>query len=450
MKYGLAWIRQAICRLHLEKILLRDHATWEMTEILYRRQNPENMFWNIWCKRIFTILLLLVLTVIVAIFCQSRDTSEKVVTQGEIIEREDAAKTVHFGVEADTEEGLVQEEVTLRVAERKFTEKECQDIEKKVDSYIKETLCGENTSLDQVVSPLCFPDTVPGTKIQIRWQREEKYIDEKGNILYTLLPKEGAEIIVSAVASWNNWEKEYYFRIFLMKAELPLTEELRSEIRASVETAVLSQSTEQEIHLPKTVSGRKVRYINLQEPKDFSAVYAMIGIMLLLPFFWKRKQKEAMERREEELELDYPELVNKIMLLLSAGLTVRGSFERMDFQYRLKRKEGGSRRYVYEEVCVCCQEMKNGMTEARAIENFGKRCRQMSYLRLASLLNQNIRKGAEGLTELLETEAMEAFEKRKEAVKQMGEKAGTKLLFPMILMLGIVMAIIIVPAFMTM
>lgn len=450
MKHVLAWIRYVICRLHLEKIFLRDRGTWEMAEVLYRRQNPENMFWNIWCRRILTMILLLLITVIFVVFCLSQDRSEKVVTQGGIIEREDAAKTVHFGVEADTEEGLVQEEVTLRVAERKFTEKECQDIEKKADAYIKETLRGENTSLDQVVSPLCFPDTVPGTEIRICWQREEKYVDEKGNILCAMLPKEGAEIVVSAVASWNNWEKEYYFRVFLMKSELPLTEELRSEIRASVETAVISQSTEQQIHLPKTVSGRKVRYVNLQKPKNFSPVYAMIGMIILLPFFWKRKQKEAMEHREEELELDYPELVNKIMLLLSAGLTVRGSFERIDLQYRLKRKEGGNRRYVYEEVCVCCQEMKNGMTEAKAIENFGKRCRQMSYLRLASLLNQNIRKGAEGLTQLLETEAMEAFEKRKEAVKQMGEKAGTKLLFPMILMLGIVMAIIIIPAFMTM
>ena len=45
---------------------------------------------------------------------------------------------------------------------------------------------------------------------------------------------------------------------------------------------------------------------------------------------------------------------------------------------------------------------------------------------------------------------MEAFEKRKETVKRMGETAGTKLLLPMMLMLGVVMVIILVPAFMTM
>lgn len=66
------------------------------------------------------------------------------------------------------------------------------------------------------------------------------------------------------------------------------------------------------------------------------------------------------------------------------------------------------------------------------------------------MMNQNIRKGSEGLIQLLEVEAIEAFEKRKEQVKVMGETAGTKLLLPMILMLGVVMVIIVIPAFMTM
>ena len=38
---------------------------------------------------------------------------------------------------------------------------------------------------------------------------------------------------------------------------------------------------------------------------------------------------------------------------------------------------------------------------------------------------------------------MEAMEQRKERVLQLGEKAGTKLLFPMMLLFGIVMAIVI-------
>ena len=67
----------------------------------------------------------------------------------------------------------------------------------------------------------------------------------------------------------------------------------------------------------------------------------------------------------------------------------------------------------------------------------------------ASIVSQNVKKGAQGLLEILEKESLEALEQRKALALAQGEKMGTKLLFPMILMLGLVMAMIMVPAFMS-
>ena len=47
---------------------------------------------------------------------------------------------------------------------------------------------------------------------------------------------------------------------------------------------------------------------------------------------------------------------------------------------------------------------------------------------------------------MLEQETENALEERKALAKKLGEEAGTKLLLPMMLMLGIVIAIIMVPA----
>jgi len=60
---------------------------------------------------------------------------------------------------------------------------------------------------------------------------------------------------------------------------------------------------------------------------------------------------------------------------------------------------------------------------------------------------QNLQKGAKGALQLLEQEAMTAFAERKEAAKRKGEEAGTKLLLPMFGLLGIVLVIVMVPAF---
>ena len=46
-------------------------------------------------------------------------------------------------------------------------------------------------------------------------------------------------------------------------------------------------------------------------------------------------------------------------------------------------------------------------------------------------MSQNLRKGTRGLTELLEREAEDAFEQRKNLAKKAGEEAGTKLMIPL-------------------
>ena len=75
--------------------------------------------------------------------------------------------------------------------------------------------------------------------------------------------------------------------------------------------------------------------------------------------------------------------------------------------------------------------------------------RVKAYRKLAALLTQNLRKGSKGLSELLRTEADQAFEERKAAAKKRGEEAGTKLLLPMFMMLSMVLLIVIVPAFLS-
>ena len=51
--------------------------------------------------------------------------------------------------------------------------------------------------------------------------------------------------------------------------------------------------------------------------------------------------------------------------------------------------------------------------------------------------------------EKLEKEALEAWDERKRKARVLGETAATKLLVPMVMMLAVVMAIIMIPAFLS-
>ena len=102
---------------------------------------------------------------------------------------------------------------------------------------------------------------------------------------------------------------------------------------------------------------------------------------------------------------------------------------------------------MYEEILLVCRELDNGISEGAAYTNFGKRCRSWHYSKLSTLLVSNIKKGNSELLKALQEEADRSFEERRSIARQMGEEAGTKLLLPMMIMLGVTLVIIMIPAY---
>ena len=72
-------------------------------------------------------------------------------------------------------------------------------------------------------------------------------------------------------------------------------------------------------------------------------------------------------------------------------------------------------------MTVACNEMKSGISEAKAYERFGRRCEHTCYIRLGTILSGSLQKSSEGMTKLLLDEAAEAMEDRRQLAKKMGE-----------------------------
>jgi pilus assembly protein TadC len=187
-----------------------------------------------------------------------------------------------------------------------------------------------------------------------------------------------------------------------------------------------------------------------EEQDNSGTVLLFLGIIFALAVWigLDRELDRRMKKRKEQLLLDYPELINKFTLLVNAGMTVRQAFQKITEDYCSKSKEGLNKRYAYEEMLITVSELKLGVPENIAYEQYGRRIGLISYIKFSSLITQNLKKGTKGFTELLLMEAAEAFEERKETAKRLGEEAGTKLLIPMSLLLILVFLIIMIPAFM--
>ena len=195
-------------------------------------------------------------------------------------------------------------------------------------------------------------------------------------------------------------------------------------------------------YLPSSWNGKNLEWKtpydntgNLLAAMTMAAAFAIIVMTA-------REEQSARAKRYEELMMDYPGLIMKFTLLVQAGMTVRNAFRKMTVDYKRKNEK----RAAYEELVTACNEMESGISEMEAYRRFGERCGHVKYKTFATLLIQNLQKGSRQMGEMLEKESVEAWDDRKRKAKVLGEAATTKLLLPMVLMLGVVMAIIMLPA----
>ena len=242
------------------------------------------------------------------------------------------------------------------------------------------------------------------------------------------------------------YEQEYVFSFMIVPPEFTKEEQLLNDIESAV-TAEGNRQGETYFQLPQKVDGVSLKW---EEPKQHLLVKVLffeIVIVVLLYFVEQEKKKTKEKERQDQMHLDYAEFVNKLLILLGSGMSLKQSLNRISARYFDKRQKNQTKeRYLYEELLITNHEIEDGESERLAYQKFGERIGLNCYNRLIRILIQNLRTGSRGICELLGQEATVALEERKALARKLGEEAGTKMLLPLIMMLGIVIAIIMVPA----
>lgn len=161
--------------------------------------------------------------------------------------------------------------------------------------------------------------------------------------------------------------------------------------------------------------------------------------LCVIPFVMDRELGGKIERRREQILLEFPEFINKLILLVNAGATIPKAWEKIV-------AESQSSSPLFRELRICSAEIQAGKPEAVAYEEFARRCRIKEVIKFVSVIILNLRKGGSEVVPVLRAQADECWEARKAAARRLGEKASSKLLFPMaIMLLGIIM-IVALPA----
>ena len=341
--------------------------------------------------------------------------------------------------------------VAIEVAPRQYTAEELQAEFTRAKQYVKENYLGQNETADHVTQDLFLMNSLEDSVIQIEWLPDSlQLIETDGSIHWENIEKK-TPVEITALFRYEEEEESLPLELTLVSPQRPTEEELWRTWGKEQERLAEQTETEEYLKLPDAIGGKEVFY---QEPKKAVWKYFLLMIGIGIPTVplmldWQLRRQTA--RRERELVLDYPEMLDQVVLLIGAGMTIQGAWVRIATEYsNMRRKGQGKYRFVYEEMLVTMREVESGMSERKAYELFGRRLGILSYMKFTTLLVQNLRKGSDDLLRILEYEAVDAFRQRKEQAKASGEEAGTRLLMPMMLMLLVVLLLIIYAAFSSM
>lgn len=179
----------------------------------------------------------------------------------------------------------------------------------------------------------------------------------------------------------------------------------------------------------------------LMEKPDIS--YATFALIVLAIVFYASDKEldKKIKKRNFSIRYDFPDFLNRLVLLINAGMTVPRAWEKIVADRK-------STTYLYEELRTTYIEIKNGKPEMEAYEDFARRCRVKEITKFITVVIQNLKKGNSDLILLLKLQSNECWQLRKNMAKRLGEEASTKLVLPLMIMFVGILIIVILPAVM--
>lgn len=434
-------------------IKLTKEKVKESLRMLYVGEKKDEVHRLYFCKKMSLMLIVSFCFFSVGLMTSLSQSAENLI-DGKYIKRPnygEGAKNVNLDVVIDKgDREYIESNLDVDVAERRYKEDEIFEVIKQAEEYIDKKVLGENESSNEVYKKLNLISRIPGTSIKVEWDVDNSIIDNNGELKNENLPEGGSLTELTATLTYYDTKADYTFFLNIMSKIISEDENTLNQLNNEIQENGKNTVTNEQVELPQLINNKKVYYSEEKDNSKYMIPIVGLGLSVILFFALDRDLDQKVHKRKLQLAIDYPEIINKFTLLLGAGMTISGAWEKIVNEYEQKKKNYGvSHRFAYDEMIITCNELKVGVSEEKAIEGFGRRIKLLPYLKFSSLIAQNMKKGNQDLLHLLELEAMSAFEERKELAKRLGEEAGTKLLAPMMIMLVIVLAIIMIPAFMT-
>lgn len=339
----------------------------------------------------------------------------------------------------------------LKVKPRELTQAQKEKLLSITSAKLPQLILGNNKDLNHINSPLNLITIDKETGVSIEWTSENPEIISSDGFVDALSADRETRVELTALLSIKEVKSQKVISVkVLNNPDNKYMEALiHGKISKIIDSINTSKGTEN-IMLPQKIEpGMTVEWRINAENKGFTIIVSAI-VFLAAVFFGRYNSVEKQIKKQKELiKKDFPDFINKLVLLLNAGLVVSSAISRIVTDYKnyasIKNEKA-----LYEELYEINRKVKESNASMTAeLKNFAQRSGVKEVMRFASIVAENINKGSI-LAEKLEAEGAILWKSRKGRAEELGKLAETKLTFPLVILLGVLVMIIISPALMEM
>ncbi|WP_415931627.1 hypothetical protein [Zhenpiania hominis] len=207
-----------------------------------------------------------------------------------------------------------------------------------------------------------------------------------------------------------------------------------------------SDTTNSKITMPKELKNGENLVWKKSEDSSLMLYFTLAVVMLWMLYKGRFYTVEKEEKRaRESIIRELPQFINKMILLISAGVVLHTAFLKIVDDYEKSGKHGS---YFYMQLTQIGRAVRetNGSL-CQELQQFAKRSGVKELIRISNILSDNLSKGAD-LSEKLKQENSLLWLARKQQSEEKGRLAETKLTLPLMILLLVLIMMTIAPAMM--
>lgn len=337
---------------------------------------------------------------------------------------------------------------TVEVAPVLWTKDRADEMLLQAADRLETEILGTNQDLMNIEADLMLVQALDGYPFSIEWESDhEALIDSYGEVHRDGLTQDTI-VGLTAIFYYRDWQWTRQFSVLLKKETLTEKEQYTKALEQLLQEAQAAGAEESTWQLPEYLGEEALQYQVVGENKTIWILVCLLFIAAVAVWFGQDQDLHIERRkRQEHFRVEYISFAESISLYLSAGLTLPAAMQLCTQDY-IKRKPDGH--LLRNALIVFQKNVQNGYSFLEAMEQLAETADDLNYRRMAGLLEQGMLQGTRDLAQLLEAEVDKIREDKRRQSKVKGEKISAALIAPMMLQLGMVIVLIMIPAFSSM